>query len=634
MYPTKNGEIIIGGGMIKLYDVNDIQQIEGTEEYRKSREKADRRRRKTIERKRMQEEQRRLEEERKLRELKELAKLYEEVIFGVAKSNTKMNYETIEWQENCSSNISNKTHVILSSPTGSGKTRVFLEWALKKSERPIFITAPTKAVSNQRYRELKKLGYLVGIETGDIKNIPTDSEFICCTQEIYTNKYINIEKSTLIIDEFNYIFENHERARTYIDALKGSKSSNILISSATLGNAKKVKDYIDRVTNMKFYLYENDKTLTELVYMQEIDKKSIMNALVIAFSMKKCNYIADTLSNIRSNIIEVSQICKMKYLKNYGEIKEAASKYNINIDEMTNKDYIKYGVAVYYSSLLPSEKFFIEKILEERLIDTLIGTDALALGVNFPIQNVVFTQLVKNDGSLISKNLFEQISGRAGRKGYFEKGQVFYCSDLWLHEKYWYNISELYQEALTKKNEDISIVLSPCISKILKEITTIEDEAKYIVEYSTEKLDIENVKRNIKKIVGNIGRYNIIKETKAEKYSYYMNSTTKMKEEDVNNKELQIEFNQNISEVYFDEYDWKFNCDIFRWIIQGENIEQILKHREVYFQNFNNLLQFRIYIKRLPRKYRKNINISTLEEKINNIDKTVLNIEYYEKFSN
>lgn len=45
----------------------------------------------------------------------------------------------IKWQQECLKKISDKSNVILSSPTGSGKTRVFLEWALKQYERPIIL---------------------------------------------------------------------------------------------------------------------------------------------------------------------------------------------------------------------------------------------------------------------------------------------------------------------------------------------------------------------------------------------------------------------------------------------------------------------------------------------------------------
>ena len=125
----------------------------------------------------------------------------------------------IQWQQDCDSKISKQNNVLLSSPTGSGKTGRFMKWALDKAERPIYITAPIKALSNQRWRELKAAGFNVGLETGDIKFIPEDCDIICCTQEIYDNKYCNEYDSTLIMDEFHYIFENSDRARAYVDSL-------------------------------------------------------------------------------------------------------------------------------------------------------------------------------------------------------------------------------------------------------------------------------------------------------------------------------------------------------------------------------------------------------------------------------
>ena len=86
-------------------------------------------------------------------------------------------------------------------------------------------------------------------------------------------------------------------------------------------------------------------------------------------------------------------------------------------------------MAGYYGRLLPKEKLLIEECFEKGLIDTVVGTDALAMGVNFPVENVIFTQLAKYYEGPISKNLFDQISGRAGRKarclasGRFQMGE-------------------------------------------------------------------------------------------------------------------------------------------------------------------------------------------------------------------
>ena len=163
---------------------------------------------------------------------------------GYSKYN-KYGDSDFSWQKDCIEKIKNSSNVILSSPTGSGKTKVFLEWAKQKSKNTVIITAPIKALSNQRYRELKEDGYIVGLETGDIKNVPDNCDFICCTQEIYTNKYSELDNITLIMDEFHYIFENSNRARTYVDALHNSKASNILLCSATLGDMNKLNEYVN-----------------------------------------------------------------------------------------------------------------------------------------------------------------------------------------------------------------------------------------------------------------------------------------------------------------------------------------------------------------------------------------------------
>jgi hypothetical protein len=55
------------------------------------------------------------------------------------------------------------------------------------------------------------------------------------------------------------------------------------------------------------------------------------------------------------------------------------------------------------------------------------GTDTLGVGVNIPIRTVLFTQLCKFDGEktgILSARDFHQIAGRAGRKGFDERGFV------------------------------------------------------------------------------------------------------------------------------------------------------------------------------------------------------------------
>lgn len=532
------------------------------------------------------------------------------------------------WQKKCTNMIKDKHNVILSSPTGSGKTKVFLNWAQEQTGKPIIITAPIKALSNQRYRELKDQGYTVGLETGDIKNVPENCDFICCTQEIYTNKYTELEDSTLIMDEFHYIFENSSRARTYIDSLYKSKANNILLCSATLGDIDKLTKYVEKVSNRDFFAYENDSRLTSLSFEGDINLEEIKNSLIVTFSKRNIEEILNDLSYDRDNQNE----------KNIQEIKELAINNEIENEELI--EYAEKGISGYYGGLLPKEKIFIEKCFEQGLIDTVVGTDALALGVNFPVQNVVFAQLAKYYDGPISKNLFEQLAGRAGRKGYFDEGHVYYCSAFSRQlEARGYSTDELYEEILDEPNEDIHIDLTPNIKDILLEKTTVESEAEFIANFSTEEVDKDLTKSRIVKTikyikdnsfeeqVDRIAREQLgyEEEDDSRYYDEYDEEENKAEIEIYNLKEnlrtKEEEYYENISRVYSDEYTPEKNCAIFADIVCGTESDDILE-KYAGTSNFYNMLQFRKYVKSLPKQYRK--GLTKINDRIREIDKTAI----------
>ena len=546
-----------------------------------------------------------------------------------------------EWQQECLEKIKDSNNVILSSPTGSGKTNVFLQWALQKEQRPIYITAPIKALSNQRFRELQEQGYTVGLETGDIKNVSENCDFICCTQEIYTNKYAEQENATLIVDEFHYIFENPYRARTYIDALHNSKAQNILLCSATMGKIDELNEYIENVSNREFTTYEGKSRLTPLEYNGNISIKDIKNSLVITFSKGNIECALYDLYNQREPLSE----------DKLAEIKELSEKYGIDYKKIEDNyllRYMEYGIAGYYGGLLPKEKLFIEECFEKRAIDTVVGTDALAMGVNFPVENVVFTQLAKYHDGPISKNLFDQIAGRAGRKGYFDKGNVYICDEFendrgYPFEARNYDTKSLYTAFIFAENENVSIYLQPHIKDILQGKTTIEEEAEFISRFSTGKPDldltIQDIERKIDIIIDADNFKNIVEDMLDDEFGYddeeYDDYNDEYEDvhifesdsEEVRKRRekllmLQDKFYKNIGSAYFDEYEPEKNCKIFIDILDGKDITEL---QEKYTNSFADLLQFRKYIKSLPKQYRQNFKISELDNKINEIDETALN---------
>lgn len=491
---------------------------------------------------------------------------------------------TFEWQKKAIETIKNKNNVILSSPTGTGKTKVFLDWALNKNTDTIYITAPIKALSNQRYKELLEKDYNAKIETGDMKtDFKSDKKpkIVCCTQEIYTNHYLNDKNATLVIDEFHYIFENNDRSRTYIDALSKTKAENIILCSATFGNTEKLNKYIDKISNRSFFLYENSKRVTDIIFKAPIDinnekeLSNIHNALVVSFSMKGCRAISNKISCGRSLLSE----------KKINKIENLANKFHVK--PIPREIY--YGITCYTGSMLPKEKLFIEKCFSEKLIDVVCGTDALALGVNFPVESVYFTQLAKYYRGPISKNLFDQLAGRSGRSDFFDKGYVSYISGF-NNEAFGYD-EELYFNLIKNHNEEPEIKLNPDYKKIINGEITLEEELNYIYNNSLDdNINLTDEKENIYNFYNSY--YNslvIMSLNKALKTQQKVNKNIVLSDFSIENDEFyDIDYNNNnsrdIIKSVLDFYN-KENSKFCRYIMTF-SLSDIVKKEKFNFNLF------------------------------------------------
>src|SRR5262245_22614688 len=111
-------------------------------------------------------------------------------------SNTRLRTEELfpfpldDFQVEAMTRIGDGHSVLVSAPTGSGKTAIAeyaIHSALAQGKRA-FYTTPLKALSNQKYRDLGgALGERrVGLLTGDI-SIRRDADVVVMTTEVFRN---------------------------------------------------------------------------------------------------------------------------------------------------------------------------------------------------------------------------------------------------------------------------------------------------------------------------------------------------------------------------------------------------------------------------------------------------------------
>ncbi len=325
--------------------------------------------------------------------------------------------------------------VILATPTGSGKSLVaaaLMFLGLARRER-VFYTAPIKAlVSEKFFAACRDFGpERVGMMTGDA-SVNRDATIVCCTAEILANIALremeDADVTHVVMDEFHYYADRDRGWAWQVPLLTLPRRTRFLLMSATLGDTTRFEDALAArsggeapalVTGVErpvpldyeFRMTPIHETVTELV---EQGKAPIY---LVHFTQRAAAEQAQALTSLA--LTERDQKDAIK-----------AELATIRFDTPFGKDlrrWLGHGIGVHHAGLLPKYRLLVEKLAQRGLLRVICGTDTLGVGVNVPIRTVVFTQLCKFDGvktGILSVRDFQQIAGRAGRKGFDVHGSV------------------------------------------------------------------------------------------------------------------------------------------------------------------------------------------------------------------
>lgn len=322
-------------------------------------------------------------------------------------------------------------HVILATPTGSGKSMVasaFLFIALSRG-RTAYYTAPIKALVNEKFFDLTAAfgPQNVGMITGDTR-INSDAPIICCTEEILANKALRgvvDDDACVVIDEFHY-YGDRERGWAWQVPLLSLPSAQFLLMSATLGDTSGIEATLDQCTERVTSLVNDVERPVKLEYhyvsdmtcqhtLEWLIKSGQYPIYVVHFSQEAAVKTAESLANGGFTTREQREAIKKK-LTGF-TFSTAFGK--------TLRKLLSNGVGIHHAGMLPKYRRLIEQLAQEGLLPIICGTDTLGVGINVPIHTVLFTSLTKFDGVKQRKlhaREFHQIAGRAGRMGFDQTG--------------------------------------------------------------------------------------------------------------------------------------------------------------------------------------------------------------------
>ncbi len=324
-------------------------------------------------------------------------------------------------------------NVILSTPTGSGKSLVAIgahAAALARGQRT-FYTAPIKALVSEKFFALIEVfgADKVGMLTGDAA-VNETAPIICCTAEILANIALRsgarADAGSVVMDEFHF-YADPDRGWAWQVPLVELPQAQFLLMSATLGDVTFFRDDLTRRTgrptalvtsverpvplHYRYVLTPLHETITELLSTHEAP------VYVVHFTQASAVERAQALMSVNVTTRDEKQaiaelIGSFRFTAGFGR---------------TLSRLVRHGIGVHHAGMLPRYRRLVETLAQAGLLKVICGTDTLGVGINVPIRTVLFTALTKYDG-VRSRGLkareFHQIAGRAGRAGYDVVGTV------------------------------------------------------------------------------------------------------------------------------------------------------------------------------------------------------------------
>ena len=324
-------------------------------------------------------------------------------------------------------------NVILNTPTGSGKSLVALALQFRAvcQGRRSFYTVPIKALANEKFLSLcETLGPdKVGLVTGDATVNPS-APVICCTAEILANQALREGAATavddVIIDEFHY-YSDRSRGVSWQVPLLTLPQARFLLMSATLGETDFFERELARLTGAPTALVKSTDRPVPLEFewsltpleekVEELVTARRAPIYLVHFTQLAC---ARTAQNLLSRNF-CSKDEKAAIAAELEDVK-FSSPYGKDI-----KKLLRHGLGIHHAGLLPKYRVLVERLAQRGLLKVICGTDTLGVGVNVPIRTVMFTQLFKYGGDstkTLAVRDFQQICGRAGRRGFDDIGYV------------------------------------------------------------------------------------------------------------------------------------------------------------------------------------------------------------------
>jgi DEAD/DEAH box helicase/Helicase conserved C-terminal domain len=336
------------------------------------------------------------------------------------------------WQHQAVDHLRAGADVIVSAPTGAGKTYIFeLLHESRHLKGQAVYTVPTRALANDKFAEWKERGWDVGIATGDLsENI--HAPVVVATLETQLERLLRGEgPACLVIDEYQMIADE-SRGSHYEGAIALAPiETRLLLLSGSVANPNDLAEWMRRLGRK----VEVVSTTHRPVPLEDMPMEVLPGHLAKRFEgwwarLAAAVMLADCapllIFSPRRKDAEGIARSLANELPQGEPLALTPEQRAVCGKELAN--LIERRVAYHHSGLSYAARAgIIEPLAKAGQLRVVVATMGLAAGINFSVRSVHVASTKFHDGtgerSLEGDELL-QMFGRAGRRGLDERGYV------------------------------------------------------------------------------------------------------------------------------------------------------------------------------------------------------------------
>ncbi len=340
------------------------------------------------------------------------------------------------WQHSAVNYLRAGSDVIVSAPTGAGKTFIF-ELLVKSGylKRQAVYTVPTRALANDKHAEWKEAGWNVGLATGDLsENI--HAPVLVATLETQLERLITGQgPALLVLDEYQMI-SDPARGPHYEGAIiLAPKDTQLLLLSGSVENPTDVAEWMRRLGRK-----------AEVVTTQE--RPVPLEDTPVEVLPQRFKNIEGWWPKLAISALVADLAPLLIFAPRRRDAEKIAEKLAAHLPQgdplqLTNAQRALAGkdmaallekrIAYHHSGLPYALRAgLVEPLAKAGQLRVIVSTMGLAAGINFSVRSVHVASTSFHDGiseQQLTADELLQMFGRAGRRGLDERGYVLTTRD-------------------------------------------------------------------------------------------------------------------------------------------------------------------------------------------------------------